>query len=84
MFYKIVFQKRGNSYRVLAFLIPNRQSDEPLSHFLVSVDVVEKATGLDFFYKLENGEDKTIEEEVGSWKGHFRFHSIGRHQTSKK
>ncbi len=70
-FYKIVFQKQGNSYRVLAFLMPNRQSDEPLSHFLVSIDAVEKATGLDFFYKLDDGEEKAIEEKVGSWKGTF-------------
>ena len=71
MFYKVVFQKRGNSYNILAFLMPNGQSDEPLSHFLVSVDAVEKATGLDFFYKLEDDEEEAIEKEVGSWNGTF-------------
>lgn len=68
-FYKIVARKKGRSYKVLAFLMPHKESDLPLSKFLVSVDTLESLTGLDFFKGLENSEVE-FEEEIDSseWK----------------
>ena len=48
-YYKAVYcPKRG----MTAFLMPNRKIGEPLSAWVVSVDVVEALTGIDFFPQL--------------------------------
>ena len=39
---------------MIGFIIPHRSSDQPLQIFSVSVDEVEKQTGLDFFPELED------------------------------
>lgn len=68
-FYKILIRENGDSYRVLAFLMPHQETDLPLSAFLVSVDKLELLTGVDFFKDLEDGE--LIQEgkvDTSGWK----------------
>ncbi|MEM1337847.1 MAG: DNA/RNA non-specific endonuclease [Bacteroidota bacterium] len=69
-FYKIVLRKSGNEYRAVAFLIPHQESIKPLSDFLIPVDELEKVTGLDFFYELNDASERKMEQEVdtSSWK----------------
>ena len=55
-FYKIVVRKNRNSYRALAFLLPHKESNLPLSKFLVPIDKLESLTGLDFFKDLQDAE----------------------------
>ena len=62
-FYKILVRKDGDSYKVLAFLMPHEESKMPLSNFLVSVNHLEGLTGLDFFVDLKNAESK-LEREI--------------------
>lgn len=68
-FFKIVLRKTGNDYRVVAFLIPHEESIKPLSDFLVPLDELEKVTGLDFFYELNDELEKKMEQELdkSSW-----------------
>ena len=48
-YYKAVYcPKRG----MTAFLMPNRKIEESLTAWVVSVDVVEALTGIDFFPQL--------------------------------
>lgn len=48
-YYKAIYSpKRG----MMAFLMPNRKIDEPLSAWAVSVDLIEALTGIDFFPQL--------------------------------
>ena len=50
---------------VLAFLIPQTvKGNEPLDRFLVSVDTVEQATGLDFFHQLDDKVENALEEKI--------------------
>ena len=57
LFYKIVYDP--DNEKMIAFLIPNKDSNEPLYNFVVSVDSVEALTGIDFFPELEDElEDK--------------------------
>lgn len=54
-FYKILVVpgQQGQSTRILAFLFPQEvRGDEPLDRYLVSVDEVERRTGIDFFPRL--------------------------------
>lgn len=52
-FYKIVAKGQGKNFRVVAFLMPNREKEGALESFIVSVDDLEKMTGLDFFAGLD-------------------------------
>ena len=75
MFYKIVVleAKAEDAPKVLAFLFPHqrvshrRRGEEIFPYFLVSVDVIEALTGLDFFPNLERA--KEFEAVWQNWKG---------------
>jgi endonuclease G len=53
-FYKIVLAKSGKEHKAIAFLVPNKDSDESLYNFVVSIETLEKMTGIDFFPNLKN------------------------------
>ena len=69
-YYKIVMKGSGDNTKVLAFLIPAEESQKPLQGFLVSVDEVEKRTGIDFFEKQPDAWQSRIESKVDAegWK----------------
>ncbi len=51
--------------QLLAFLVPQTVSGyEPLDRFLVSVDAIEAATGLDFFHRLSPDTERRLESTV--------------------
>lgn len=63
-FYKILITAEENP-RVLAFVVPQNVSGyEPLDRFLVSVDEVERRTGLDFLTRLENATESRLESKI--------------------
>jgi endonuclease G len=55
---------------MIAFVIPNRGWNEDVSHFAVSVDMVESMTGLDFFKMLPDDKENELEAiaDFQSWK----------------
>lgn len=53
-FYKIVF----DSEKAIAFLIPNQKSDRPLMEFAVTVDRIERVTGINFFPKMSGNQEE--------------------------
>jgi endonuclease G len=61
-FYKILMDDTNGKYRMIAFMIPNEKSDNPLYSFVVSVDSLEKITGIDFFPKLDNEKENRLEK----------------------
>ena len=68
-FYKIVLDHSNGSYKMIAFLIPNQKSDKSLFNYVVSVDSLEKRTGIDFFSKLDNQLENDLERrsDYKSW-----------------
>lgn len=68
-FYKILLDNSNGKYKMIAFLIPNEKSDKPLYDFVVSVDSIEKMTGIDFFPKLDNKTENSLEKssDYKSW-----------------
>lgn len=55
----------------LAFLVPMRVTGyEPLDRYLVTVDAVEAASGLDFFHQLPDGVEAPLEASLapGAWR----------------
>ena len=63
-FFKIIVDEYLGMVRMLAFIIPQEvQRDEQLEEFLTSVDIVEEAVQLDFFWKLADGLEEGLEAE---------------------
>lgn len=63
-FYKLVYKNNGNSIKVLAFLFPNKESNEDLDSFLVPIDELEELTGIDFFHKKSKKWQQNIEQDI--------------------
>ena len=61
-FYKILLDNSKGEYKMIAFLVPNESSNRPLYDFVVSVDSIEKMTGIDFFPKLEDKIETSLEK----------------------
>ena len=61
-FYKIIFDKRKDGNKVLAFLIPNEPTNKSFYEYTVSVDEIEAKTGIDFFSQFS----KAIQEKLES------------------
>lgn len=75
-FFKLViWEDADGKPQALAFLLPHHREPHPYAepeHFLVTVDVIEGLTGLDFFRELDEKIERRIESQ-GSWKGNFEF-----------
>jgi endonuclease G len=61
-FYKIILDESNGGYKIIAFLMPNRASDKPLFNYVVSVDYIEKLTGIDFFPALNDSIENKLEK----------------------
>ena len=61
-FYKILLDNSNGKYKMIAFLIPSEKSNKPLYEFVVSVDKIEKMTGIDFFPKLDDKIENSLEK----------------------
>jgi endonuclease G len=57
--YKIAWDKKNN--RSIAFLMPNIEIDKPLETYAVSIDSVEKLTGLNFLPALSEDKQEKLE-----------------------
>lgn len=60
-YYKIVYDEKAQ--QAIAFLMKNEGSIELLRSFVVSIDEIEKLTGIDFFAKLPDNIEKKIESQ---------------------
>lgn len=70
-FYKVVYDETPPS-KMIAFIIPNRGSDRDILEYVVSVDEVEKATGLDFFSRLPEEVQAALESKSDASLWSFR------------
>ena len=59
-YYKVVYDETPPE-KMIAFILPNKGSKKPLDSFVVSVDDVEEATGLDFFSNLSPEKQAELE-----------------------
>jgi endonuclease G, mitochondrial len=60
-FYKVILDYTGPEIKGIGFIIPNTGSSEPLQTFSVTIDSVEKFTGIDFFPLLPDDQENIIE-----------------------
>ncbi len=67
-YYKVVYDPTG-SKKMIGFIMRNEKSDKPIKSFAVSVDEVEKVTGIDFFPGLNDELEDRLEREseISKW-----------------
>tara|TARA_R110002049_G_scaffold206269_1_gene376799 strand:- start:44252 stop:45061 length:810 start_codon:yes stop_codon:yes gene_type:complete len=66
-FYKVLIDNNTGKTKMIAFLMPHENSNKPLYGFVVSVDSIEKLTGIDFFPELEDSIENKL-EALSSYK----------------
>ena len=69
-YYKIIAKGKGKNLRIIAFLLPHRENIGSLYKFVVSVDKLEKMTGIDFFPNLPDDQEDILEAGINTsgWK----------------
>jgi len=63
-FYKVILDKTNGRIKMLAFLIPHKESKLPLYKFVVSVDKIEALTGINFFKELDDSIENKLESST--------------------
>ncbi|PQJ77424.1 DNA/RNA non-specific endonuclease [Polaribacter glomeratus] len=61
-FYKILLDYTAPEIKTIAFLIPHKNSNQPLQEFVVSIDEIEQLTGIDFFPNLPDDLENKLEK----------------------
>lgn len=77
-YYKVILDYKEPSIKGIGFILPNSGTSMPLSSYAVSIDSVEKVTGINFFASLPDDEENVIESsistELWSWKTSISTH----------
>ena len=60
-FYKVLLKKSSTETKMIAFLLPSNDSQKPLYQFVVTVDEVERLTGINFFSALPDHIENNLE-----------------------
>ncbi|NND61666.1 MAG: DNA/RNA non-specific endonuclease [Flavobacteriaceae bacterium] len=63
-FYKIVVDISEEKPKAIAFIIPNKKSSESFYEYVVTIDQIEKKTGIDFFPQLSDRVEKKLESTI--------------------
>jgi endonuclease G len=68
-FFKVIVDKAPHEMKGIGFIMQNEASSEPLQHFAVTIDSVEKVTGINFFPSLTKDQEKIIEsgKDLNEW-----------------
>ena len=62
-YYKAILDFKKEKSKSIAFILPNQGSKMPLQSFMVSIDYLEKFSEIDFFYKLDDKLETSIESK---------------------
>lgn len=68
-YFKAILDYTAPEYKAIGFLLANEGSKEELESFAVTIDELEELTGLDFFPRLPDEEEKALESsfDVSLW-----------------
>jgi endonuclease G len=71
-FYKILLDYTEPEIKAIAFLLPHKDTTKPLYEFVVSIDEIEKRTGIDFFKNLPDSLEDKLESNSNYKNWSFR------------
>lgn len=63
-YYKAILDFKGEHSKAIAFVLPNQGSKAPLMSFAITIDALEKLTGMNFFYQLEDHLEQSVEAKT--------------------
>lgn len=63
-YYKVVLDISPPKYKSIAFLMENEELNETLTNYAITVDELEKFTGIDFFHYIQTPDIETIESKM--------------------
>lgn len=63
-YYKVILDNEGDDKKAIGFVLPNLSSTESLRTYAMTVDSVEKLTGINFFAALPKKEQKKLESNI--------------------
>jgi len=63
-YYKVLIDASAERRQGIGFVLSNRSSQFPLTEFVVSIDSVERLTGIDFFHALPDSMERSLERAV--------------------
>lgn len=68
-FYKVFLRQKGQSWTAIGFVMQNAAGSKPLMTYMVSVDEVERLTGIDMFPALPDDIEAQVEADytVADW-----------------
>lgn len=67
-FYKILYDGNKGNPKMIAFLVPHKESGAPLDQFVVTIDKVENLTGINFFPALNDSLEERLESKASPEK----------------
>ena len=83
-YYKVILDYQKPNIKGIGFILPNESSKSLLQNYAVSIDSVEKVTGIDFFYLLKDQEEDLIEKElcINCWSWKIQKNSAEKNKAS--
>lgn len=63
-YYKVILDLTNAEFKGIGFIMKNEGSREPITNFAVTIDSVEKFTGINFFPQLDDKLEKNIEGDL--------------------
>jgi len=74
-YYKVILDYREPEIKGIGFVLPHQKSKSSLQSFAVSIDEVERKTGIDFYHSLPDEIENQIESSIDVSKWSFRSSS---------
>ncbi|MBI1836997.1 MAG: DNA/RNA non-specific endonuclease [Flavobacteriia bacterium] len=63
-FYKVILDNHKGKEKMIGFIIENQSSNQNIQNYTVSIDQIEKETGIDFFPLLNDDLENKLEKNV--------------------
>lgn len=83
-YYKVILDNSGNKPKAIGFIMRNEGSKGSLSNYAVSIDSVERFTGIDFFPGLSDKTEQRVEQSVCVSCWNWSVHKQARNSTSSE
>ena len=65
-YYKVIYDPTGDQ-KMIGFIMPNKKLEKEIKHYQVTIDEVEKITGIDFFQNLPDSLENKLESKKHNW-----------------
>jgi endonuclease G len=86
-YYKAILDLSGKTHKGIGFILPNRAGSEPLQSYTVSIDSLEKVSGLDFYYQLNDLVERELEKSAcipcWEWNAANTKHAVPEQRETK-